>query len=212
MQCRYCLGDDRSDSMVTPCRCRGTSQFTHPECLTRYFAYYPDRMCRVCNSPLEYGTVLDRVLPLAFLAAFLTLLLKAGPPPLIGILFVVGYSGLFGVLVTYPVLARGLVGEGLVVGVLVAHLHVDPLITLYYLGGMGIFMWLQTVRQFIPDMMMLVFLTCTLVVAYLVLFMMSAVQNLNAIASAVLVVLLYLSWKSVLALRPGHGFIRIHNE
>jgi hypothetical protein len=50
------------------------------------------------------------------------------------------------------------------------------------------------------------------VVAYLVLFMMSAVQNLNAIASAVLVVLLYLSWKSVLALRPGNGFIRVRNE
>lgn len=53
MICRICLGEEHSETMVTPCRCAGTSAYVHPDCLVSYFQYYPDRVCRVCLTEME---------------------------------------------------------------------------------------------------------------------------------------------------------------
>lgn len=50
-QCRICF--DANGTLVTPCRCRGTQAYIHPECLRVYFAYYPDGVCRVCRNPMK---------------------------------------------------------------------------------------------------------------------------------------------------------------
>ena len=53
MSCRICLEDERPETMLTPCSCSGTSAHIHPECLTTYFSYYPDRICRVCHIQMD---------------------------------------------------------------------------------------------------------------------------------------------------------------
>lgn len=53
MICRICFGEEKPETMVTPCRCSGTSAHIHSECLDSYFGYYPDRICRVCLAEME---------------------------------------------------------------------------------------------------------------------------------------------------------------
>ena len=50
-QCRICF--DTDGELVTPCRCRGTHAYIHPECLRVYFLYYPDGLCRVCRTSMK---------------------------------------------------------------------------------------------------------------------------------------------------------------
>ena len=54
MECRICLGDERTETMLIPCRCRGTAAYVHDACLRTYFSYYPDRLCRVCHERMEH--------------------------------------------------------------------------------------------------------------------------------------------------------------
>lgn len=54
MECRICFGDERPETMLIPCRCRGTSAYVHDACLRTYFSYYPDRICRVCHERMGH--------------------------------------------------------------------------------------------------------------------------------------------------------------
>ena len=54
MECRICFGDEHPETMLMPCRCRGTSAYVHDRCLRTYFSYYPDRICRVCHAPMGH--------------------------------------------------------------------------------------------------------------------------------------------------------------
>lgn len=53
MICRICLSEDAPETMLTPCRCTGTSAHIHTECLNTYFGYYPDHICRVCRTEMD---------------------------------------------------------------------------------------------------------------------------------------------------------------
>ena len=57
MECRICLSDEHPETMLVPCRCRGTSAYVHSQCLRTYFVYYPDRICRVCHERMEHPWV-----------------------------------------------------------------------------------------------------------------------------------------------------------
>lgn len=46
--CRICFSTENSESMVSPCECRGSSAFIHEECLNEYLEHFPDGICRVC--------------------------------------------------------------------------------------------------------------------------------------------------------------------
>lgn len=54
MECRICFGDERPETMLIPCACRGTSAYVHDACLRTYFSYYPDRICRVCHERMGH--------------------------------------------------------------------------------------------------------------------------------------------------------------
>ena len=54
MECRICLGGERTETMLVPCKCRGTAAYVHDTCLRTYFSYYPDRLCRVCRERMEH--------------------------------------------------------------------------------------------------------------------------------------------------------------
>lgn len=53
MPCRICLEDSPPETMLTPCKCTGTSAYIHHECLDMYLGHYPDRICRVCRSEMD---------------------------------------------------------------------------------------------------------------------------------------------------------------
>ena len=57
MECRICLGADHPETMLRPCRCRGSSAYIHEPCLRTYLQYYPDRICRVCHERMEHPWV-----------------------------------------------------------------------------------------------------------------------------------------------------------
>lgn len=54
MECRICFGDEHPETMLMPCRCRGSSAYVHDHCLRTYFSYYPDRVCRVCHERMGH--------------------------------------------------------------------------------------------------------------------------------------------------------------
>ena len=54
MECRICLGGERTETMLVPCKCRGTAAYVHDTCLRTYFSYYPDRLCRVCHEHMQH--------------------------------------------------------------------------------------------------------------------------------------------------------------
>ena len=54
MECRICFGDEHPQTMLIPCRCRGSSAYVHDRCLRTYFSYYPDRLCRVCHERMGH--------------------------------------------------------------------------------------------------------------------------------------------------------------
>lgn len=51
-ECRICLESD-SNSMSNPCNCSGSAEYIHDECLREYLLYYPDGICRVCQTRMK---------------------------------------------------------------------------------------------------------------------------------------------------------------
>lgn len=63
--CRYCLSNDNVDSLIAPCKCIGTQQYVHTDCLKEWLNKKAQRMvlpfrsnqfrmsCEVCRSPYK---------------------------------------------------------------------------------------------------------------------------------------------------------------
>jgi hypothetical protein len=76
MECRICFSDDHPERFLRPCLCRGTSAYIHDYCLSTYFSYYPDRVCRVCREPMEHPWLdLERNLVCSFVILLWTAVL-----------------------------------------------------------------------------------------------------------------------------------------
>lgn len=61
-QCRICLDTENPETMVAPCRCRGTAEFIHTTCLEEYLRYYPNNRCTVCHGTLRHMSREDTIL------------------------------------------------------------------------------------------------------------------------------------------------------
>lgn len=212
MQCRYCFGTDEDDPMIAPCLCRGTSQFTHEACLQRYFTYFPDRVCRVCNTRMEYVSMPDRVLPCLFIPLLSSLVMLTSASPPAKAMFLLGGLGLSALFATHPIFQKDLAIGSILVGGLLMMSHSDVRLTLWLLGTLSVLMWMRTVFHYIPAHIVLLFLVCSFIVVYLALFTMAVVQNLDALGTGIFVTQVFLYWQSILRLRPTLVGNRIHNE
>lgn len=212
MQCRYCFGTEDGEPMVAPCLCRGTSQFTHESCLQRYFTYYPDRACRVCNARMEYVSTIERVLPCIFVPLLTSLVMISAISPPAKVMLVLGGLGLSALFAMHPIFHKDLAIGSAVVGCLLMMAHSNVQVTLWVLWSFAILAWFRTVLQYITPIVFLVFMTCTLVVLYMTLFAMSIVQHLDALGTAIFTIQIFLYWQSMLHLRPGRRGNRIQNE
>ncbi|KAI8915802.1 hypothetical protein EDD86DRAFT_4216 [Gorgonomyces haynaldii] len=67
MQCRICLDEATEESLVSPCKCIGTSRYVHTSCLEQWRNATGKVSCEVCKSPYvfyrhEYVLQLSRLL------------------------------------------------------------------------------------------------------------------------------------------------------
>ena len=93
MSCRICLSDEHPETFVSPCRCVGTSSYIHEECLTTYFSYYPDRICRVCLTEMD-GPAPDSLLSYMMFVLLGMTITYSSVDPLIKIGLALGLMGM----------------------------------------------------------------------------------------------------------------------
>lgn len=198
--------------MVSPCQCRGTSQYTHEPCLQRYFAYYPDRVCRVCSTRMEYVSTFERVLPCLFVPVLAGFVMTSSSTPAAKLMLMMGLLGLSCLFATHAVFTKGVAVSSLLVGSLILCIHRDAQVTFWILGAFGVMALLKTLMHFVDPALLLVIMVCVFTVAYATFFLMAMIIHLDAIALSILVVESFLVWHSFLQLRPAPGRNRIHNE
>jgi hypothetical protein len=64
-QCRFCLESETSptDDMIEPCACRGSVQYVHQLCLTKWARIDPENNatnCSICKFPFTIRLVMER--------------------------------------------------------------------------------------------------------------------------------------------------------
>ena len=66
MDCRICLESNNQESMISPCRCSGTSQWVHRECIERWIRQCENleakKKCMECHHYYEYYFTEDTLL------------------------------------------------------------------------------------------------------------------------------------------------------
>lgn len=61
--CRICLDDEETHTLLTPCRCDGSSAYVHESCLMKWLQMSEKRKCEICLTPfiLEYNRPLEEL-------------------------------------------------------------------------------------------------------------------------------------------------------
>lgn len=54
--CRICLSADSTENLISPCLCKGTIAFVHPECLEYYLNQRNEKKCPVCKYEFKTKT------------------------------------------------------------------------------------------------------------------------------------------------------------
>lgn len=212
MQCRYCFGTDDPDTLVAPCQCRGTSHYTHIACLQRYFTYYPDHMCRVCNGRMEYESTFDRVLPCLFVPVLAGILMMSSASDVSKIVLMTGLLGLSYVFATHALFTQGVAITSLLLGSLVLWIHQDPHLAAWIVGMFGLISLVQTLLQYVEPALLLFIVVIIFTMAYGTFFLLLMITYLDSVALAVLVIEAFLAWHVVLRLRPGPIWNRVYTE
>lgn len=202
MECRICLGDDRPNTMLAPCKCRGTSAYIHEHCLRTYMSYYPDRVCRVCREPMRHPWIdLERT----FICTS-SLLLWVG--------ILVGHSEshlalratamlvLTG-LILYHAKHQTLTYEATFICVLGSgFLFVaDPLFLPQAVFLIVALMTLATICLFIPAQTLILVLVCLLVMVYSLLLLLAVALRTDAAFTSLTLLAIATAWFTVA--RPG---------
>ena len=62
--CRICMDDETGNPLISPCRCSGSLQFIHEECLKTWLASKSEDMdavkCEICNTPFLMNLIVER--------------------------------------------------------------------------------------------------------------------------------------------------------
>ena len=81
MECRICL--DGSGTLVSICDCKGTNEFVHEECMTRWFLVSGKLQCPTCKFNFQASTPPTEpqlIQHVAYIAAVLGRLLSVFDP------------------------------------------------------------------------------------------------------------------------------------
>ena len=191
MQCRICLEEDTN--LLSPCNCRGTASYIHQACLDRYIQYYPDRICRVCNTEFTYESPED-VGFCYLMFIFLTAMLLYSDA-----FIVVKFSlGVAIAILSLYLLRLKLIGSTLLT--LLACIAV-----IFFPGGhkdamhmflfvLGLVAFLYTLAHQMPAIMLLGLVVTTMVAMYSAFFIFLAFHALDPPAFTVLLCAYFMAW------------------
>lgn len=194
MECRICFGDDDDESLIAPCRCRGTSSYIHRDCLEKYIQYYPDRICRVCHSPFTpFRTTYDVVYAVGVLFVLACLIFCSSSRILVKCALFAAVS-----LVTLYFFAMNLFSKTPV-------LFLGVLLLLFLAGGhpaavtmwlivLGLLAFVCILSLHVPAIFILAMFVTLLMATYVGFFTLLAYRNLDPPAFSVYIGILYLVW------------------
>jgi hypothetical protein len=194
MQCRICFDDGTPRTLLTPCRCRGTSSYIHRSCLDEYIRYYPDRICRVCHDRfLRYESTREIALCWFVFVALSTLLFLSGARLLVKLTLLTLIGGL-----SLYYLHRNLFSTTPLV-------FLSILVLLFLPGGhpMAIYSWLTilgaatllyTLIRQLPAIVVLGILVTLMLSGYVVFLTVLAYHTLDPPAFTVFLSVLYMVW------------------
>jgi len=194
MQCRICFEDGDETTLVTPCRCRGSSAYIHQTCLDRYIQYYPDRICRVCHeefpvsaSQMDVGLcwILTTCLLATLLVSQVRIIMKL-------FLFGVGISVCAYLLHRRLLTSTPLVFVSIIAILMIPGGHSMAMTTwLIVLGVITIF---YTLARQLPAILLLGLLVTLMLAGYVMFLTMFAYHSLDSPAFTVYLSILYLMW------------------
>jgi len=203
IQCRICLDSNNPETMRTPCLCRGTSAHIHESCLQRYFEYFPDRRCRVCQVVMAEppsSMMIDIVL-LGMLMVWLVGLLLLTPitDPLKVMYFVMLCSVLGFSYLQESI--RGWMCLGLLFLSAVLT-FLTPTIAVQFIAVIGVIWTIGLLLIYVPPDIMLLIMCILLSVAYSVLTLMFFALKQDPLMTAFFMPVMVVMWICVLHARP----------
>lgn len=193
MQCRICLEDGDHTTLLSPCNCRGTASYIHQACLDRYIQYYPDRICRVCNTVFNYESPEEiGFCYLLFIALTAILFLSKA-------VIVVKFS-LFAtiVILSLYLLRLKLIGTSLLTAIAILAIiffpggHRDAIQV--YIVVLGTIAFVYTLSQQMSAIMLLGLVVTTMVAIYSAFFIFLAYHALDPPAFTVLISVYFMAW------------------
>lgn len=202
-QCRICLDTENPETMVSPCMCRGTAAYIHEACLQRYFEFYPDGYCRVCNYSMCVPSakhILDIVI-FGLMVSWLVLLLFLSPIP--GHFKILYFFMLISVLSLSQLTTnlRSVICLGLMlvssIFAMLSTAHAVQFTLLF-----GLLASIGVMFLYIPAEMMLIFVTILLAGSYSTMMVVFFTLNQDAYLTGFFVPILILLWMCVIRARP----------
>lgn len=193
--------------MVSPCACRGTAGFIHTNCLDQYILHYPNRVCDICNTQLEYTNATDLYLITFFYIALVSFLLISSTtiPIRIGLFLVVNAIVLwykFNKLFT----TSNLVSMNALIGffAIACSKNVYPyMIVAHALLAIGVVM-----HKYVPPMYIGIMLMTIFGGVYIAFLTFVITKELDTFAGGVIVVLMFLLCNTWLIYHPAMRPIR----
>lgn len=190
--CRICF--EEGQSLLTPCRCRGTSAHIHPACLDQYIQYYPDRICRVCHTKFaSFKTSRDIYSAVGILVVFTCLLFFSNARllmklALLGTAFLV--TAYFYVRELFS--PTPLVFLSILVLLFLPHSH--PAAVMTWLILFAALAFLYTISIYIPAIFILGIVVTLILLTYVAFITFFAFHSLDTFAFTVYLGVLYLFW------------------
>lgn len=202
MQCRICLDDGDQTTLLSPCRCRGSSSYIHRGCLERYIQYYPDRICRVCNSQfIPFMTTCDYLSGIGILLIIACLLFVSNVRLLVKVVLM-GITSL----ITGYFFHRNLFGTTPIVFVLIFLVLFlpggHPSAVYLWLAIIGILGFLYMLTIWVPAIFIAGLLITGMLALYVGFITVVAYQYLDPAAFSAYMGVLYLLWYGFVHDRP----------
>ena len=201
-QCRICLDTENSETMITPCMCRGTSAYIHEACFQQYLEYYPDRICRVCHYriPGPRSFPLDTAVLFCMVVWMITLLLLspvADHYKLLYFLMMLGALG-FGVMAN---VFRGVFGVAMLI-LSFFFTFLDPILAVQCTIFFGFIAMIGVMILYISPEVMLMLVTILLVGSYSIIIVSFFALKQDAYLTAFMVPFMLILWACVIRARP----------
>jgi hypothetical protein len=202
MICRICFDDGNFATLVSPCKCIGTSQYIHRQCLDQYFTYYPDRICRVCRTELVGPMTLQdkALLAIGLMGLGVTLV---GSTMAMRDKYMLGLTLLA---ITWYVVRNNYFNHTVAVGTLIMYItfirggHIHAVLAI--LVVVSCIAMVTTLILYVPVLYVIGTILLSTAFAYILIASIAFAMNSDSYALAVYMCILYLGWYAWIRSHP----------